>query len=68
MQAPGGGKGKRGKKAGLLDRRTSLKRFKKSVEREDGIMDTTLMIRLASGALFLIVLVVLVQRRRTRVK
>jgi len=31
-------------------------------------MDTTIIIRAVSGALFLIVLAVLVQRRRTRVR
>lgn len=31
-------------------------------------MDTTFILRAAAGALFLIVLTVLVQRRRTRVK
>jgi hypothetical protein len=31
-------------------------------------MDTTVIVRAVAGALFLLVLVVLVQRRRTRVK
>ena len=31
-------------------------------------MDTTTLIRVAAGALFVIVLVILIQRRRTRVK
>jgi hypothetical protein len=31
-------------------------------------MDSQLMIRIAAGALFVIVLVILIQRRRTRVK
>ena len=31
-------------------------------------MDTTMIIRIAAGALFVIVLVLLIQRRRTRVK
>jgi hypothetical protein len=31
-------------------------------------MDTTLIVRAAAGALFLIVLTVLIQRRRTKVK
>lgn len=31
-------------------------------------MDTTSIIRIAAGALFVIVLVLLIQRRRTRVK
>jgi len=31
-------------------------------------MDSTMIIRIAAGALFVIVLVVLIQRRRTRVK
>lgn len=31
-------------------------------------MDSTMLIRIAAGVLFVIVLVVLVQRRRTRVK
>jgi len=31
-------------------------------------MDSTILIRIAAGVLFVIVLVVLVQRRRTRVK
>jgi len=31
-------------------------------------MDTSLMVRVVAGVLFVIVLVVLVQRRRTRVK
>jgi len=31
-------------------------------------MDTTTMIRIAAGVLFVIVLVLLIQRRRTRVK
>jgi hypothetical protein len=31
-------------------------------------MDTTIMIRVVAGVLFVIVLIVLIQRRRTRVK
>lgn len=31
-------------------------------------MDSTMMVRVVAGVLFLIVLVVLIQRRRTRVK
>jgi hypothetical protein len=31
-------------------------------------LDTTMIIRIAAGVLFVIVLVVLIQRRRTRVK
>jgi hypothetical protein len=31
-------------------------------------MDTTMIIRIVAGALFVIVLVLLIQRRRTRVK
>jgi preprotein translocase subunit SecG len=31
-------------------------------------MDTTLLVRIVAGALFLIILVVMIQRRRTRVK
>jgi len=31
-------------------------------------MDSTMLIRIAAGVLFVVVLVVLVQRRRTRVK
>jgi hypothetical protein len=31
-------------------------------------MDSTILIRIAAGVLFVIVLVVLIQRRRTRVK
>jgi hypothetical protein len=31
-------------------------------------MDTTMIIRVAAGALFVIVLVILIQRRRTRIK
>jgi len=31
-------------------------------------MDSTLMIQIAAGVLFVIVLIVLIQRRRTRVK
>ena len=36
---------------------------------EEGIdMDTTTLIRVAAGVLFMVILVVLIQRRRTRVK
>lgn len=31
-------------------------------------MDSTMMIRIAAGVLFVVVLVILIQRRRTRVK
>jgi hypothetical protein len=34
----------------------------------DKLMDTTTIIRIAAGVLFVIVLVVLIQRRRTRIK
>jgi hypothetical protein len=42
-----------------------MKRF---VERKGVDMDSTIIIRIVAGVLFVIVLVLLVQRRRTRVK
>jgi hypothetical protein len=40
----------------------------KSVKRRKKNMDTTMLVRLAAGAMFVLVLGFLVQRRRTRVK
>ena len=42
-----------------------MKRF---VERKGVDMDSTLIIQIVAGVLFVVVLVLLVQRRRTRVK
>lgn len=39
-----------------------------TVERKERSMATTTLIRIAAGVLFVIVLVLLIQRRRTRVK
>jgi len=42
--------------------------MKDAVERGGVLMDSTTLIQVVSGVLFVIVLVVLIQRRRTRVK
>lgn len=40
----------------------------KIFERKEAVMDTTTIVRIAAGVLFVIVLVILIQRRRTQVK
>lgn len=40
----------------------------KIFERKEALMGTTTIVRIAAGVLFVIVLVILIQRRRTQVK
>jgi hypothetical protein len=42
--------------------------MKHLVERKGVVMDSTIIIRIVAGVLFVIVLVLLIQRRRTRIK